>query len=84
MQHYRTTFSADPHVARALKDRAKIEGKSISAVVNELLQVALGYSESKSKPSKPYRVKPVSLGLKPGLDPAKLNELLYELQVDEG
>jgi hypothetical protein len=40
-------------------------------------------AKPKSKPREPFRVEARSLGLKPGIDPNKLNQLVDELEVQE-
>ncbi|MDA2939114.1 DUF2191 domain-containing protein [Acidobacteria bacterium AH-259-A15] len=57
----RTTLTIDDKLAEALKELAYTTNKSFKDVVNETLQAGL---TTKSRPprTKPYRVKPVSLG----------------------
>lgn len=76
----RTTFSPSPKVDRAIRERARREGKSISEIVNLLIEEAL---EGRSEGAQCYRVATRALGLKAGIDPEKLGELLYELEIDE-
>jgi len=76
----RTTFSPTPKVDRAIRERARREGKSISEIVNLLIEEALS---GQTEGTQPYRVKTRALGLKPGIDPEKLGELLHELEIDE-
>ena len=65
----RTTIDLDDHLLRALKQRAAREGRTLAALVNELLQAA-----SASRPGKPYRFRMAVHkggphdGLLPGVD----------------
>lgn len=76
----RTTFTPNPRVDRAIRERTEREGKSLSQVVNELIEAAL---EPESPPAAPYRVRAKPLGLRPGFDPEKLGEVLHGLDVEE-
>ncbi|MEO8360363.1 MAG: DUF2191 domain-containing protein [Vicinamibacteria bacterium] len=63
----RTTMTLEPDVAEALKRRAKRTGQPFRRNVNEVIR--LGLKAEKARPSKPYRLKPVSLGgVAPGID----------------
>lgn len=77
----RTTLSLDPDVALRIQERLReSQGTTMKEVVNDALRI--GLKQAKPKAAVPYRVKTVSLGLKPGLDPDKLNALLDELEVE--
>jgi hypothetical protein len=74
----RTTLTLDPDVARTLKARTAEQGATLKQVVNEALR--RGLSAEPKKPRKPFRVKPWSLKLRPGIDPYKMNQLADELE----
>jgi hypothetical protein len=78
---YRTTFSPSPRVAKAIRDHAKREGKSISRVINEMLEAYLSRSEPAQKAAGQLHV--FELNLRPGYDPTKFNEYADEVD-DEG
>jgi hypothetical protein len=78
----RTTLTLDPDVAQALKSRMADRKTSFKEVVNETLRQGLA-AKPKSKPTEVFRVEARSLGLKPGIDPNKLNQLVDELEVQE-
>jgi predicted transcriptional regulator len=78
----RTTFSMSPDVAKAVKELAKKEKRSISSVVNDALKVGLGINKP-SEPREPFKVVPFNLGLKDGIDPTRLNELAWSDDLDE-
>lgn len=76
----RTTFNPSAKVDRAIRERARREGKSISEIVNLLIEEAL---EGRTEGNQPYRVRAHALGLRAGIDPEKIGELLYDLEIDE-
>jgi hypothetical protein len=76
----RTTLTIDPEIAERLKQEVALGKRPFKAIVNEALRKGLGLEEAKR--AKPYRVKPHSPRLPPGIDPAKLNQLADELEVD--
>ncbi len=78
----RTTLTLDPDVAQELKARMAGRKASFKEVVNETLRQGLA-ARPKSKPVDVFRVEARSLGLKPGIDPNKLNQLLDELEAQE-
>jgi hypothetical protein len=83
MHAYRTTFTASPSVAKAIQDIARAEGKSISSVVNELLQSALEGNISTKKSREPFKVVPFALNMSPNIDPTRLKDVLYDLDVED-
>ena len=63
----RTTMTLEPDVAEALKKRARRTGQPFRRNVNEVIR--LGLLAEKSRPARPYKIKPVSLGaVAPGVD----------------
>jgi len=81
MHRYRTTFTAKAQVAKAIKEKAKREGKSISEIVNELLLEALGLQPGRAKV--PFRVVAHNLKLRPGLDPTRMSLILEDLGFED-
>jgi hypothetical protein len=78
----RTTLTLDPDVALRLQQRLEeSKASSMKDVVNEALRV--GLSQPPPKSNAPYRVQPFSLGLKPGIDPDKLNQVLDEMEAEQ-
>ena len=78
----RTTLTLDPDVAERIRQEMRRTGKGLKALVNESLRAGLGISGSIRKPTR-FRVKPHPLGLRPGIDPSRLNQLADELEVEE-
>jgi hypothetical protein len=65
----RTTLTLDEQIAKALKDAAHRAGKPFKQVVNETLRAGLLVAGNAPARSRPYRVKPASLGgVMPGVD----------------
>lgn len=74
----RTTVTLDEDVARRIDQEAHRRGKSATTVVNETLRSGLGLAgEARTVP--PFRVEAQDLGLRPGIDPDKLNQLVDAL-----
>jgi Arc/MetJ family transcription regulator len=73
----RTTLTIDDALARDLKQRAQMSGKSFKQVVNEALRASL----AEARTSRPYRLQAVSLG-EPvhGIDLAKALQLAEALE----
>jgi hypothetical protein len=71
----RTTLSLDDDVAQLLKKEVRRSGDSFKEVVNRFLR--LGMNASKQPTRKPFRVKPLNLGLPPF---EKVEELLEYLE----
>jgi hypothetical protein len=77
----RTTLTLDEDVAKRLDQEVKRRGESFKSVVNQALRSGLALS-GKPRRLPPFKVKPRPLGLKPGIDPDKLNQLVDELEVE--
>ncbi len=73
----RTTLTLDNDIADYLKEQTRLLDKSFKQVVNDTLRRGMspGIREA---PARPYRVKPISSGFAPGVDPLKLKEMMYE------
>lgn len=82
MSHVRTTLTLEPDVARRIEQEVKRSGRGLKAVVNDALRKGLGLAGARAKPPR-FEVEPHSFGLKPGVDPDRINQLLDELEADE-
>ena len=71
----RTTLTLDEDVASLLNKEVRRSGESFKQVVNRFLR--LGLTASKRPTRKPFRVKPLNLGLPPF---EKVEELLEYLE----
>jgi hypothetical protein len=76
----RTTLTLEPDVAERLANEMKRTGRSLKAAVNDALRIGLGLSGKRARPHR-FTVKPHALGLRPGIDPNRLNQLADELEV---
>lgn len=74
----RTTLTLDDDVARLLHDTVHRERRPLKQVVNDALRRGL----AAELPSTPFRTTPHRSELRPGIDPASLNRLVDELEVD--
>jgi len=77
----RTTLTIDPEIAERLKQKAAMGKHSFKAIVNDALRKGLGLEPMEDAP--PYQVRPHSSPFRPGVDPAKLNQLVDELEAGE-
>lgn len=77
----RTTLTLDDDLARRLKDLQHRERRTFRETVNDVIRRGLASHEPASDP--PFRVETFDGGFAPGVDPAKLNQLLDELDADD-
>ena len=79
----RTTLTIDDDLAGILQKKAGQQGHSFKEVVNDLLRAGIAASGDVVLRRQPIKVVGKPLGLKPGYDPDKLNQLVDELEVEE-
>ena len=75
----RTTLTLDDDLAARLKEEAARQGLPFKQVLNRTLRLGLRAGEGKTT-QKPFRVEARRMGLRPGIDPTKLNQLADELE----
>lgn len=73
----RTTLTLDDDVAKLLEKEQRRSGNSFKQVVNHFLRLGL---TTKPPARKPFKVKPINLGLPPGLSFDNTEELLDYLE----
>ena len=78
----RTTLTLDDDVAAAVKALARSSGKTLKAVVNEVMRNGLMTGEKPILEREPFRVDSAQRGFLPGVDPLKLNQLVDELETE--
>jgi len=78
----RTTVTLDPDVERLLKDTARKTGKSFKQILNCAVREGLA-GETKMCSGESFSVNARRMGLRPGIDPAGLNRLADEIDVDD-
>jgi len=79
----RTTLTIDDDLAGILHKKASRQGHSFKAAVNDLLRAGLAARGDAVPWRHPIKVFSKPLGLKPGYDPDKLNQLVDELVVED-
>ena len=72
----RTTLTLDDDVAKLLEQEMRRKGSSFKQLVNDTLR--LGLAAAKHPPRKPFKVKPINLGLPRDFD--KVEDLLEYLE----
>jgi hypothetical protein len=75
----RTTLTLDDDVRAKLEAEMRKSGKSFKETVNETLRFGL-LSRHKPAASKPFKVRPRAMGLKPGYSYDKVWELIEEVE----
>lgn len=79
----RTTVTLEPDVAAKLKELAHRRRASFKATLNDVLRRGMAAQASDREHRERFVVHPHSGGFRPGVDPAKLNQLADELEVDD-
>jgi hypothetical protein len=78
----RTTLTLDPDVAERLTNEVRRTGKSLKVAVNDALRIGLGLGGRRPRAPR-FEVEPHAFGLRPGVDPDRLNQLVDELEAEE-
>jgi len=78
----RTTLTLDPDVAERLNGEIRRTGKSFKSIVNDAIRLGLGLATKRPRGAR-FRVEPHALGLRPGTDPDRLNQLVDEMEAQE-
>jgi hypothetical protein len=77
----RTTITVDPDVEQLLRAAMQATGQSLKATLNEAVRRGLsGIAVQASEPR--FEVKPSPMGLRAGIDPARLGDLADDLEVE--
>lgn len=79
----RTTVTLDPDVAARLKEYAHRQRASFKVALNEVLRRGLSAQDPGASSRRRFTVEPHAGGFKPGIDPAKLNQLVDQLETEE-
>jgi hypothetical protein len=77
----RTTVTVDPDVEALLRQAMQESGQSFKTTLNQAIRRGLADVVIK-KDEKPFVVKPKAMGLKPGIDYTKINQLFDQLEVE--
>ncbi|HTD15438.1 MAG TPA: CopG family transcriptional regulator [Chthoniobacterales bacterium] len=76
----RTTVTLDPDVDRRLKEEMRRSGITFRQAVNQAIRRALAGNVAAQR--RPFKLRPKRLSLRPGLDPAMLQHLEEELEIE--
>jgi len=79
----RTTVTLEPDVAAKVKELAHRRRASFKETLNDVLRRGLSSQAGMREPGERYIVEPHAGGFRPGIDPAKLNQLVDDLDVAE-
>ena len=77
----RTTVTIDRDVEQLLRDAMQRSRKSFKVTLNQAVRRALG-GEAKATAESPYKVQARALGMRAGIDPARLGQVSDDLDVD--
>jgi len=77
----RTTVTLEPGLASKVKELAHRRGVSFKQMLNELIR--RGLAAPMSRNAAPYVIEPHAGGFRPGVDPAKLNQLVDQLEAED-
>lgn len=78
----RTTLTIDDDLLDALKSLAHQEQRPFKDVVNDAIRAGLA-GQRVGSTATAYRAGLLHCGLRPGVDPERLNQLVDDLDVDE-
>jgi hypothetical protein len=73
-------FTPAPDVANRLREIAHSTDRSLSAVVDDLVRVALSHEGVNNSRRKPYVVEPYDFRPLPGIDLSKPSQLLADIE----
>jgi hypothetical protein len=76
----RTTVTLDPDVDLLLKEQMRRTGTTFRQALNQAIRRALAGNVAAQR--RPFKLKPRRLSLRPGLDPAMLQHLEEDLEVE--
>ncbi len=79
----RTTISMKPQIASQVYEYAKRKKMSVSSVINELLGIAIGIEKQEGPERASYEIRTFRSGFLTGVDPDRLKDALYEMDIEE-
>lgn len=77
----RTTVTLDPDVEELLRQATQSSRQSFKKTLNDGLRRGLAHLAPDS-PTEPFVVEACPMGLRPGLDPARLHEVANDLEAE--
>ncbi len=79
----RTTLTLEEDLVHQLKKLARTSGKSFKVVVNGAIRRGLSLGDGPPPDQEGFTVVPKACGFRPGVDPAKLNQLYDDLETED-
>jgi len=79
----RTTVTLEEDLADKLKEYARRRRVSFKVALNTVLRRGLAAQETAASPRRRFTVEPHASGLRPGVDPGKLNQVADRLEVED-
>ena len=76
----RTTVTLDPDVEQLLRDAMQRRRQSFKETLNQAIRN--GLMEGKGAREGRFKTRPRPMGLRTGIDPARLNQLADDMEVD--
>lgn len=76
-------MTLEPDVAARVKDYAHRARSSFKVALNTLLRRGLAAQTAAAPPRRRFRIEPHSSGLRPGIDPGKLNQVADRLEAED-
>lgn len=73
----------DDDLYKLLEGQARKLSVSFKEVVNDAIRTGLGIGGRVEKPRQHYDIPVFRSGLRPGIDPTKLNQMIDELEVED-
>jgi hypothetical protein len=74
--HMRTTVTIEPYLDQKIQERMRKTGCSFKQAVNYFLLLGVKEAEKHKGERKPFKVKPLDLGMYPHLDYDDISELI--------
>ncbi len=78
----RTTVTLDDDVESDLREAQRRSGRGFKEELNEALRRGLHAGVKPARPRRRFRVRPKACGFQPGVDVARLNQLIDELELE--
>ena len=77
----RIKLTLDDDIARQLREEARLQGRTLSQVVNDTLRLGLS-PDTREIPKPQYRIVPNRSALVPGINPTKLKQIGDQLEAE--
>lgn len=78
----RTTLTLDDDLAERLKELSRQSGRTVKEVTNDAIRRGLSVGEAPVEATRSFQVIAEARGLRPGVDPLKLNQAYDDLETE--